>query len=63
MFRECYDIISFNSDLSSLTNGSYMLQSCTKLTSFNGDLSSLTNGTGMFGNATYSCTKLDLASV
>jgi hypothetical protein len=40
-----------------------MFKNCTNLTSFNSDLSSLTNGSTMFGNGTYNCTKLDLASV
>lgn len=38
----------FNSDLSSLRNGSAMFTFCNKLTTFTSDLPSLTNGSGMF---------------
>ena len=48
------NIISFNSDLSSLTDGTRMFISVWELTSFSADLSSLTNGNMMF----YSCKKL-----
>ena len=40
----------FNSDLSSLRNGSSMFSACTNLTSFTSDLPSLTNGNSMFYN-------------
>ena len=40
----------FNSDLSSLRNGSAMFVGCINLTSFNSDLSSLTDGTAMFSS-------------
>ena len=67
MFYGCSRLTSFTSDLSSLTNANSMFYGCSNLTTFNADLSSLTNaGSGyssMFGNNTYSCTKLDLASV
>lgn len=48
------DIQIFNSDLSSLTNGTYMFYNCDELISFNSDLSSLTHGDSMFGG----CSKL-----
>ena len=48
----------FDSDLSSLKDGSLMFNNCYSLTSFTSDLSSLTNGNIMFD----SC-KLDTASV
>ena len=48
MFYECSQLTSFSSDLSSLTNGSYMFIRCTNLESFSSDLSSLTDGYGMF---------------
>ena len=48
MFYECNNLTSFNSDLSSLTNGYGMFYNCNNLTSFNSDLSSLTNGNSMF---------------
>ena len=58
MFYGCSNLESFNADLSSLTDGSYMFYGCSNLTSFTSDLSNLTNGKDMF----YSC-KLDTASV
>ena len=58
MFYYCTNLESFNSDLSSLTNGEYMFNYCYNLTAFSADssgspvnLSSLTNGSFMF----YSC--------
>ena len=54
MFQENADLVSFNTDLSSLTNGQKMFYSCSNLTSFNGDLSSLKDGSQMFDN----CSKL-----
>ena len=55
MFGGCSSLTTFNSDLSSLTDGSVMFTSCTNLTTFTSDssgspvnLSSLTNGQGMF---------------
>ena len=53
MFMYC-SLESFNSDLSSLTNGELMFSDCCSLTSFNADLSSLTNGSYMF----YCCENL-----
>ena len=43
----CKSLTSFTSDLSNLTDGSYMFYEA-NLTSFSGDLSSLTNGYEMF---------------
>ena len=40
----------FDSDLSSLTNGTIMFVCCPKLTSFSSNLSSLTNGESMFND-------------
>ena len=54
MFSYCENLTSFNSDLSSLTNGEFMFSYCDKLTSFNSDLSSLTDGEFMF----YDCDNL-----
>ena len=54
MFASCTNLTSFNSDLSSLTNGYMMFSSCTNLTTFNSDLSSLTEGYSMF----YGCSAL-----
>ena len=48
MFSGCYNLTSFDADLSSLTIGAGMFQNCYGLTSFNSDLISLTNGAGMF---------------
>lgn len=42
----------FNSDLSSLRNGSAMFTYCSNLTSFTSNLPSLTDGTGMFKKCT-----------
>ena len=48
----------FNSDLSSLTNGTNMFYSCETLTSFSSNMRSLKNGYGMFG-CCYSLTSFD----
>ena len=48
IFRDCSNLISFNSDLSSLTTGALMFNNCHYLTSFTSDLSSLTDGYSMF---------------
>jgi hypothetical protein len=45
-------IASFNANLPSLVDGSYMFASCTGLTSFIGDLPHMTNGSNMFNRAT-----------
>ena len=47
-------LTEFDSDLSSLTNGSMMFYNCSNLTTFTSDLSSLTNGSYMF----YNCSNL-----
>jgi hypothetical protein len=44
-------LVTFTSDLSSLTNGKQMFMGCHNLTNFDADLSSLENGDGMF----YAC--------
>jgi len=49
---ESFPLTTFNSDLSSLTEGSMMFSSCKNLTTFNNDLSSLTNGGFMFCDCT-----------
>ena len=54
MFMNCYALSEFDSDLSSLTDGSYMFHNCTNLETFTSDLSSLTDGHCMFQN----CDKL-----
>ena len=48
MFENCFNLTTFISDLSSLTNGTSMFNGCSNLTTFTSDLSSLTNGTSMF---------------
>ena len=48
IFRDCSNLISFNSDMSSLTTASLMFNNCSNLTSFKSDLSSLTHGSNMF---------------
>ena len=58
MFINCSNLITFTSDLSSLTIGTYMFWGCANLTSFTSDLSSLVDGEDMFR----SC-KLDAPSV
>lgn len=50
MFYDCSNLTTFNSNLSSLTNGNSMFYYCSKLKSFTSDLSSLTNGYCMFRN-------------
>lgn len=53
MFYSCTALTTFNSDLSSLTNGKNMFHDCYSLIDFNSDLSSLTNGYEMFAGCTY----------
>ena len=52
MFRFCSSLVSFNSNLSKLTNGYGMFESCPSLASFNSNLSKLTNGHDMFKGCT-----------
>ena len=54
MFQDNVDLVSFNADLSSLTDGDNMFAGCSSLTSFTADLSSLTKSYNMF----YNCTAL-----
>ena len=49
------NLTTFNSDLSSLTEGINMFSYCSNLNTFNSDLSSLTDGTTMF----YGCSNLN----
>ena len=56
-------LVTFDSDLSSLTNGQMMFTYCLKLTSFSSDLSSLTNGAGMFQNAGLTSWNIDLPNL
>jgi hypothetical protein len=63
MFYYCYNLTAFNSDLSSLTDGSYMFNYCTKLTSFFGNTSSLIDGTEMFSYTNLSSFTGDLSSL
>ena len=53
----------FDSDLSSLRDGSTMFVGCSNLTSFNGDLSRLTNGNGMFCGCSLTSFSSDLSSL
>ena len=55
MFYNCDTLISWDTDLLSLTNGKSMFSSCSNLTSFNSNLSGLTNGFCMFNY----CSKLE----
>lgn len=48
MFMDCYQLTSFNSDLSNLTYSYGMFSACENLSSFNSDLSSLADGSFMF---------------
>jgi hypothetical protein len=59
MFNGCKKLTTFNSDLSSLTDGSFMFNGCTSLGSFTSDLSSLTNGEGMFENCLLDAASLE----
>ena len=64
MFYGCNKLSSFNSDLSSMTNGERMFVSCTSLTSFEcDDLSSLTNGSNMFYGCNLESFSSDLSSL
>jgi hypothetical protein len=58
MFEGCDGLTSFDTDLSSVTNGSSMFYACSALTDFNSSLTNLTNGSYMF----YRC-KLNYASL
>lgn len=48
LFENCDNLIIFNSDLSSLTDGYGMFRGCSNLTSFNANLSKLEDGEYMF---------------
>ena len=48
LFYNCNELVSFTSDLSSLTNGNSMFSYSEKLAEFSSDLSSLTDGNSMF---------------
>lgn len=48
MFQSCSNLITFNSDLRSLTNGGAMFSICDNLETFNADVSSLTEAYQMF---------------
>lgn len=54
VFYNCDNLITFNSDLTSLTNSNAMFYNCSNLITFISDLSSLTNGEFMF----FDCTSL-----
>ena len=58
MFLACGSLTTFNSDLSSLTDGYQMFEGCNSLTSFASNLRSLAHGEYMFSRC-----KLDTASV
>lgn len=58
MFSQCPSLISFNADLSSLTEGTAMFKDSKNLTTFIGDLGSLMRGNNMFSEC-----KLDANSV
>jgi hypothetical protein len=49
-FERCFNLQSFNGDLSSLEDGRQMFNGCVSLASFTSDLSSLTNGINMFND-------------
>ena len=49
MFYDCTALTTFNSDLSSLTDGSYLFGRCTNLTTFNTPMKKLLDGKYMFG--------------
>lgn len=54
MFQQNTQLVSFNTDLSSLVDGEKMFYICSNLTTFNSDLSALEDGYQMFDN----CKKL-----
>lgn len=56
-------ITSFDSDLSSLTNGDMMFYRCKNLTTFSSDLPNLTNGTYMFRESSLASITSDLSSL
>ena len=58
MFESCNSLTSFNSDLSSIENGSSMFYECRNLKQFTSDLSSLSMGAYMFVD----CPKLQFVS-
>ena len=62
MFYGCTALTTFDSDLSSLTDSSYMFVG-TALTSFSGDLSSLVNGNRMFRKTSLTSFSEDLSNL
>ena len=59
MFDGCSKLTTFSSDLSSLTDGSYMFYNCTNLVTFASDLSKLDNGYYMFYNCNLSLDSIE----
>ena len=54
LFHACSNLVTFSSELPSLTDGCYMFCGCSNLASFSSDLSSLDNAESMFDG----CSKL-----
>lgn len=63
VFENCPNLVHFNSNLRSLTNGCEMFYNCSAISSFDADLSSLTNGYYMFKIcrklSSFNCNNLD----
>ena len=59
----CSNLISFSSDLPSLTNGDYMFMNCSSLNSFSSDLSNLTDGYDMFSGTNLTSFNIELPSL
>lgn len=62
-FRSCIELESWNCPTPNCSDFQYTFKGCTKLKHWRGDLSSASSCYSMFGDDSYNCTQLDLASV
>ena len=62
-FRNCIELESWNCPTPNCSDFQYTFIGCSKLKHWRGDLSSASSCHSMFGDDSYSCTQLDLASV
>lgn len=59
LMKDNVNLISWKSDLSSLTTGTNMFNGCSSLNQYKGDLESLTDGTGMFAGCSLDYNSLE----
>jgi hypothetical protein len=62
-FKNCIELESWNCPTPNCSDFQYTFIGCTKLKHWRGDLSSASSCHSMFGDDSYNCTQLDLASV